>query len=73
MSDMIDKAQYQSELILAREIKIAQAHTKNAVSAIHCTDCGEVIPETRRQMMIGCIRCVACQSDFEKAQKQVSR
>lgn len=73
MSDVIDKAQRQSEMILARELKNAQVHTKSTVSATHCTDCGELISETRRQMVAGCVRCVMCQSEFEHSQKQLRR
>ncbi|OAV05913.1 TraR/DksA C4-type zinc finger protein [Moraxella catarrhalis] len=73
MSDVIDQAQRQSELILARELKNAQRHNPNTPSATHCTDCSEAIPELRRQTIKGCTRCVACQSDFEQFQKQLRR
>ncbi|HAV7166552.1 phage/conjugal plasmid C-4 type zinc finger protein%2C TraR family [Klebsiella oxytoca] len=40
----------------------------NAVSATHCIDCGDDIPELRRVKVPGCQRCASCQGDFEKKQ-----
>lgn len=31
-----------------------------------CIDCGEAIPEKRRQAVPGCRRCIDCQTDFER-------
>lgn len=31
------------------------------VSALECDDCGEAIPEARRQTVPGCRLCVECQ------------
>ncbi len=31
------------------------------ISARVCADCGESIPETRREAIPGCTRCAACQ------------
>lgn len=33
--------------------------------ATHCDECGEPIPERRRQAIPGVRRCVACQSDAD--------
>lgn len=41
------------------------------VSAFECEDCGEAIPETRRAQVMGCTRCVDCQSDFELIKKHL--
>ena len=41
-----------------------------AVSATHCRDCGEEIPERRRELVAGCQRCVSCASDIELRLKQ---
>ena len=37
----------------------------NAVSATHCVDCGEEIPERRRELVAGCQRCADCQEEEE--------
>lgn len=42
----------------------------NAVSATHCSDCGDDIPELRRLKVPGCQRCASCQGDFELLKKQ---
>ncbi|HHX7581146.1 TPA: TraR/DksA C4-type zinc finger protein, partial [Klebsiella pneumoniae] len=36
-----------------------------AVSATHCRDCGEEIPEPRREAVAGCQRCADCQEEEE--------
>ncbi|MEF2396040.1 TraR/DksA C4-type zinc finger protein [Klebsiella pneumoniae] len=41
----------------------------NAVSATHCRDCGEEIPERRRELVAGCQRCADCQEEFEERGK----
>lgn len=40
-----------------------------AVSATHCCDCGEEIPERRRELVAGCQRCADCQEEFEERGK----
>ncbi len=34
-------------------------------SALECEDCGEPIPEERRQKSKGCTRCIDCQRDID--------
>ncbi|EOJ3027457.1 TPA: TraR/DksA family transcriptional regulator [Klebsiella pneumoniae] len=36
-----------------------------AVSATHCRDWGEEIPERRRELVAGCQRCSDCQEEEE--------
>lgn len=31
-----------------------------------CTECGEEIPEPRRQAVPGCRRCIDCQTELER-------
>ena len=38
-------------------------------SATHCEDCGEGIPEARREAVKGCIRCAGCQAIAEQKGK----
>ena len=55
----------------------AQHLNDNAIDAVRrrigtgpsledCTDCGEKIPEERRLAVQGCLRCIHCQSIFER-------
>ena len=41
----------------------ARANMPAGVSAEYCEECGEPIPERRRQVSPGVRTCVACQSD----------
>lgn len=34
-----------------------------------CEDCGEEIPEERRNFVKGCTRCIYCQGLYERRQK----
>lgn len=64
MSDTIDQAQIQSELILEHQIRQATQRTPMPTRT-HCIDCDEPIPLLRQQKVSGCQRCVACQTEFE--------
>ncbi|MBK0546986.1 TraR/DksA family transcriptional regulator [Klebsiella pneumoniae] len=68
-AEIIDQANELAEL--QREAAIAKCRINhNAVSATHCCDCGEEIPERRRELVAGCQRCVSCASDIELRLKQ---
>lgn len=68
-AELIDAATEQVEHNL--QIALANRRTfSNAVSATHCTDCGDDIPELRRVMVPGCQRCASCQEDSERRAKQ---
>ncbi|HBR1098230.1 TPA: TraR/DksA C4-type zinc finger protein [Klebsiella pneumoniae] len=55
MPEIIDQANDLAEL--QREAAIAKCRINhNAVSATHCHDCGEEIPERRRELVAGCQR-----------------
>ncbi|THA88839.1 TraR/DksA family transcriptional regulator [Enterobacter hormaechei] len=43
---------------------------RNAVSAEHCEECDEPIPEPRRAAVPGCQTCASCQADLELIRKQ---
>jgi phage/conjugal plasmid C-4 type zinc finger TraR family protein len=40
--------------------------TPGAISRMQCIECGEDIPEKRRQAVQGCTRCVLCESENER-------
>ncbi|HIG6468362.1 TraR/DksA family transcriptional regulator [Klebsiella pneumoniae] len=68
-AEIIDQANELEEL--QREAAIAKCRINhNAVSATHCRDCGEEMPERRRELVAGCQRCVSCASDIELRLKQ---
>ncbi|HBW3337286.1 TPA: TraR/DksA family transcriptional regulator [Klebsiella pneumoniae] len=68
-AEIIDQANELAEL--QREAAIAKCRINHAaVSATHCLDCGEEIPERRRELVAGCQRCVSCASDIELRLKQ---
>ena len=39
-------------------------------AATECEDCGDEIPESRRQAAPGCTRCISCQQRFERLRKE---
>jgi phage/conjugal plasmid C-4 type zinc finger TraR family protein len=61
-----------TDAILERMDKMTElfvAETRKAIysgaSATHCEECGEAIPEARRQA-IACKYCLPCQTELEK-------
>jgi len=68
-SDIIDQA---NELVAHRLQLAIQKHRidQNAVSAEHCSECEEDIPEARRVAMPGCKTCASCQEVLELMIKQ---
>ena len=68
-SDIIDQA---NELVEHRLQLVIQKHRidQNAVSAEHCSECEEDIPEARRVAMPGCKTCASCQEVLELMIKQ---
>lgn len=69
-SDIIDQA---NELVEHRLQLAIQKHRidQNAVSAEHCSECEEDIPEARRVAMPGCQTCASCQEFLELMVKQI--
>lgn len=66
--EIIDQASELEEM--QREQAIA-AHRidRNAVSATHCADCGDDIPQARRDAVPGCRTCASCQEEIELKNK----
>ncbi|MGL0761286.1 TraR/DksA family transcriptional regulator [Citrobacter freundii] len=67
--EIIDQASALEEMMRDHAI---QAHrlNRNAVSAEHCAECGEDIPEPRRAAVPGCQTCASCQEEIELRNKQ---
>jgi phage/conjugal plasmid C-4 type zinc finger TraR family protein len=68
--DQADLAEQYLENYLERAISAArgvqQSVDKLGPSAINCIDCADEIPLNRRNAIVGCKRCVSCQSDYEQ-------
>lgn len=58
MADIIDIANERAEA--EREAILARRKRLTGESAEECRDCGEEIPEARREAVPGVTRCVAC-------------
>lgn len=50
-------------------VKQARSHLPKGESLTHCEDCGEAIPEARRQAVAGVRLCITCQSEHDKEQQ----
>lgn len=68
-AEIIDAA---NELAQQRIDMAIAAHRidRNAVSATHCIECGEDIPQARREAVPGCRTCADCQQIIEIKNKQ---
>ncbi|AEG99398.1 TPA: TraR/DksA family transcriptional regulator [Klebsiella aerogenes] len=67
--DIIDTAAEIEELQRNAALS-ARRINHNAVSAEHCSECGENIPAPRRAAVPGCQTCAECQADLELIMKQ---
>lgn len=69
-SEIIDQASALEEMMRDHAI---QAHRLNhsAVSAEHCGECGDSLPEARRKAYPGCTMCVDCQADAERRNRRM--
>ncbi|WP_421532836.1 TraR/DksA family transcriptional regulator [Lelliottia amnigena] len=68
MCDIIDNASALEDL--QREAALSMHRINhNAVSATHCVDCDDAIPDLRRVNVPGCKRCSSCQADEELRMK----
>ena len=64
MADIIDTAAVIEELQRNAAISAHRLNC-NAVSAEHCSQCGEDIPALRRAAVPGCQTCAECQGVLE--------
>lgn len=53
-------------------IKLARSRMPAGNSLTHCDECGEPIPEARRQAIPGVRFCVECQAEHDEEQESVS-
>ena len=62
--DDVDRAQQIEQQRI--DDALAQRQSESGHSAAVCDECGEEIPEARRQAVEGCTRCVGCQEAVER-------
>lgn len=67
MTDIFDRAQELEQRQRTEALARFAEGLEVSISLCHCSDCGEPIPEARRNAVRGCTRCVQCQTDAEKA------
>lgn len=63
--DDIDRGQERDQQFLERALAAHVTNRIAGISATHCEECEEPIPEARRQAVPGCTRCITCQTAFE--------
>ena len=69
MPDLMDLAQVRQAMVL--EAQISKARTVCAGrNVFFCDDCGEVIPDARREVLPGVETCTACQ-EIREAKGQI--
>ncbi|UOO77665.1 DksA/TraR family C4-type zinc finger protein [Neisseria sp. Dent CA1/247] len=60
--------QEQIEASLEDALALVRQHLPAGESAHECVECGEPIPEARRQALPGVQLCIACQEEADKQQ-----
>lgn len=53
-------------------VKQARSQLPRGESQTHCRECGNSIPEARRQAVPGVSLCITCQADYDKNAAQSS-
>ena len=69
MADFADDASAVEELQRNAALS-AHRINRDAVSATHCAECEEELPEARRKAYPGCTMCVDCHGEQELRNKQ---
>ncbi|HDX4397551.1 TraR/DksA family transcriptional regulator [Citrobacter freundii] len=68
MADIIDNASALEDFQRDAALSMHRLN-HSAVSATHCEECGDNLPEARRKAYPGCTMCVGCQSNMEFRKK----
>lgn len=69
MGDIVDRAQAREAEILADSLARMARELPRGESLASCEDCGDDIPQDRREAIPGCRRCVFCQDAREQRKK----
>lgn len=65
--DDIDRAQAINEQLQADAMRDWRQRQQTGPGLTECEECGDEIPEKRRQAIPGCRLCVECQGALERA------
>lgn len=68
--DQFDRASELEQIARDKAIAYHQKKMQRGESAHECCDCGEPIPEQRRQAVRGVKRCVECQGILEERSRK---
>lgn len=52
------------------EVQRARSRLPEGESLTHCEECGEPIPQARREAVPGVRLCIECQTELDKAQRE---
>ena len=63
-----DDVHEQIESTISDEVERARSSLPQGESLTHCEECGEPIPEARREALPGVRLCVACQEEHDREQ-----
>jgi phage/conjugal plasmid C-4 type zinc finger TraR family protein len=66
-ADVLDLAQAHTEREIQLRIAAILASANSGGGSEFCVDCGEIIPETRRQHVPNAKRCAVCQEAEERS------
>jgi len=69
VSDIVDRANDEAEFFRERAVAGQVARSPRSTST-HCADCGDPIPEARREAVPGAERCIDCQEMAERIKRQ---
>jgi len=67
--DEADLAAEAEDRFRALALAAVARHAPRGVSARHCAECGDEIPEARRVAVPGCSRCTDCQDLRERMRR----
>jgi len=67
-----DAAQDQIDATVEDGVKRAKSRLPSGPSLTHCEDCGNEIPEARREAIPGVRLCIACQEALDKKTTEFS-
>ena len=72
MADQFDRAQDLDAYYRQQALDThARAKRSAGESRTACIDCGDEIPEARRRVLSGCIRCRECAELFEASRRRL--
>ena len=64
--------QEQIDATVESAVQLAKSRLPSGDSLSHCEECAAAIPEKRRQALPGVRLCIACQSEMERQQQDLT-